>query len=376
MFCAIRADAASIIFAIQLRRPAPLRFRLPDGLEDALGALHFVWRGREDVIGQVDLRRMDGPLPLDAERCRATGGEREARRILEVAERSVDRPQPVGAAGHRHARDRGVPLVTGVVGIEAPDAHGAGAHAGGVVGHAEVHRLEPRARLRDRLDVRHPERRLDQDLETDPTRKALRRLDLREQRVHQVYVGWHAHFRNEHRVQPIPRRLDHIHHVAVHVVGVDAVDAERDGLSCAAPVDRGQRLDHMPARRLLVQRRHGILEVEKDVVRATLGRLLEQLRARAGHRELAAVQSRVRRLIARVTHRAATAAFGAAAGACASGERGAAACGASNAAVLRQYSCAAAHAAAELHIDPGVLHRHLRRRRVLRAASARSDLRR
>src|SRR3546814_16827502 len=82
--------------------------------------------------------------------------------------------------------------------------------------------------------------------------------------------------------------------VAVHVVGVEAVDAHRQGL--AAPVDLVQRLDDILARLLLVVGRDRILEVEEHHVGRGVGSLLEEFRVAAWHRQLAAVHERRRRL--------------------------------------------------------------------------------
>src|SRR5207248_1870251 len=101
----------------------------------------------------------------------------------------ADGPQPVRPAGGDHARQGRMPLVARVVGVQPADAHGARAHARGEVGDAEVHRFEPAARLRDGLDVRHAQRGLDQHLDGDPVGDAAGRLDLPQQRVHQVHGG-------------------------------------------------------------------------------------------------------------------------------------------------------------------------------------------
>src|SRR5207244_13101186 len=91
---------------------------------------------------------------------------------------------------------------------------------------------------------------------------------------------------------------------------------------------------------LLVGRRDGVLEVEKDIIRFAVERLLEQRRLRAGNRELAPLESWMRRLVAGEAHARTAAREGDAAGdgfapgaCCASGDCPAAARGASGAAV-------------------------------------------
>src|SRR5687768_2366853 len=105
---------------------------------------------------------MDRPLPLDPERRTTTGGGVVALRVLEITKWPVDGAETVSAAGNNHPRERRMPLVSRVVGVESADADGARPAARGIVGDAEVHGLEPAARLGDCLDVGHAERCLDQ----------------------------------------------------------------------------------------------------------------------------------------------------------------------------------------------------------------------
>ena len=87
-FCAIRALAASIIRPSSWAAPFPSLRRLLQRLEDPPGPVHLRLGRGEDLVGQLDLRGVDGPLPLDAERRAAPGGEQVAIGILEVAERA------------------------------------------------------------------------------------------------------------------------------------------------------------------------------------------------------------------------------------------------------------------------------------------------
>ena len=189
MFCAILADAASMSRPSSDAAPRPCDSASVSASRIRFALAHFLGRRREDLVREIDLRRVNRPLPLAAERRGASRGELESIRILEVAERSVDRAESVRAAGDDHPRDAEVPLVAGIIGIQPADVRRARAHARGVVGDAEVHRLEPLARLRDRLDVRHAERGLDEHLDADLARELLRILDLCEQRIDHVHVA-------------------------------------------------------------------------------------------------------------------------------------------------------------------------------------------
>ena len=215
-------------------------------------------------------------------------------------------------------------------------------HARGEVGDAEMHRLEAATGLRNHLDVRHSQSRFDQDLDPDAMGDAASGFDLREQGVHEIHVGRDADLRDEHDVQLVPGLLHDVHDVAIHVVRVDAVDAHRDRLAASLPIVLEQSRDDVFPGLLLVGRRDGVLEVEKDIVRFAVERLLEQRRLRAGNRELAPLESWMRRLVAGEAHARTAARGGDAAGdglapgpCCASGDCPAAARGASGAAVLR-----------------------------------------
>ena len=58
---------------------------------------------------------------------------------------------------------------------------------------------------------------------------------LRDQHVDGIDVGRGADLRDHDEVEPLAALLDHVDHVAVHVMGVEAVDADRHRL--VAPVD-------------------------------------------------------------------------------------------------------------------------------------------
>ena len=92
---------------------------------------------------------------------------------------------------------------------------------------------------RDGVDIGHAERRLDDQLEADALLPAHRVLDLGHQHVDGIDVGGGADLGDHDQVEPIAALLDHVDHIPVHVVRVEAVDAHRQGL--LAPVDLVQR---------------------------------------------------------------------------------------------------------------------------------------
>ena len=246
---------------------------------------------------------MNGPFALVAECGGPPGGGHVSIWVFEVAVRTIDRTQAVGAARGHHPRERGVPLVARVIGVQAADVHRPGAEARGEIRDAEMHRLESAARLRDRFDVSHAERGLDQDFDPDAVGDVPRRLDLREQRVHQVHVRRDPDLRHQDDVEPVARLLDDVDHVPVHVVRVDPVNAHGDRLAPAFPVMLEQAGHDVLPRLLLVGGRDGVFEVEEDVVGFTSERFLEHGGLRAGHGELAPLQAgRMRRLVPSETH--------------------------------------------------------------------------
>src|SRR5438552_2721308 len=115
-------------------------------------------------------------------------------------------PGPRRGQAGQHA----VRLLAGLIGDRPPEAHGAGGQARGKGGDTEVHRLETRARVGDRLDVRHPQGRLDQHVDSDAMRDATGGFDLGEQGVHEIDVRRDADLRDQHDVQLVPRLLHHV----------------------------------------------------------------------------------------------------------------------------------------------------------------------
>src|SRR4051794_478184 len=295
--------------AVERDRALPLPARLLHRGQDAPGALDLLLGRGEDLVGERHLRGVDRPLALAAEHGRAPRLGADAVGVGEVAERAVDRPQARRARrSHQggggvvpHVAPVGVALAVlalvgqdRVVGARTADDGGTRTGAGRVVGDAEVQALVALGGAGDLVDVRHAERGLDDQLEADPLLAPLRLLDLGDQHVDGVDVRRGADLRDHDQVEPVARLLEDVDQVAVHVGRVEAVDADGEGLR--PPVDLVDALDDVPARLLLLVRRHRVLEIEEDHVGGTLRGLPEELRARAGDGELGAVQAR-RRLL-------------------------------------------------------------------------------
>ena len=256
-----------------------------------MGPVDLLGRRREDPIGQLDLRGVDGPLALVAEGGGPTGAVQEAVGVVEVAERAVDGPDAVGPTGHQHPGEAVVPLVARIVRVQAADVGGAGPAARGIVGHAEVHCLQAGAGRGDGLDVRHPQRGLDEGLDADLPGEARGLLDLADHGIDHVDVGRHADLGDQDGVEVLAGLLHHVDDVPVHVVGVDTVDPHRDGLAQAPPVDVAEPLDDVASGLNLVAGGDGILQVEEHVVDVAGRGLLEEGRVGPGDGELAALEA-------------------------------------------------------------------------------------
>src|SRR5437764_9929263 len=85
-------------------------------LEDPMGAFYLFVGGREDLVRQPYLRRMDRPLPLAPQRRRALRGGPVTVGVVEITERAVDRAEAFGSACRDHPADREVPLLSPVEG--------------------------------------------------------------------------------------------------------------------------------------------------------------------------------------------------------------------------------------------------------------------
>src|SRR6056297_1375293 len=74
-------------------------------------------------------------------------------------------------------------------------------------------------------------------------------------------------------------------------MGVEAVDPDRHGLALGLPVDVVERLNDIGPRVNLIGRRHGVLQIEENVIHGAVGGLLDHRRIGAGNGELGALKS-------------------------------------------------------------------------------------
>ena len=112
---------------------------------------------------------------------------------------------------------------------------------------------------------------------------------IRDQRIDGIEIFCAAHLGDHDLVEPVARLFEQVHHVAIPVGGIKAVDPHRQGL--LAPVDVADGLNDVVAGAVLVGGRNAVLEVEVDDVRRRAGHLLEDRGARAWAEQLAAVRT-------------------------------------------------------------------------------------
>ena len=108
-------------------------------------------------------------------------------------------------------------------------------------------------------------------------------LHLREEQVEGDDLGRGLHLGEHDLLEPLARVAHHLDDIERGPLGVPRVDAHAQDL--LAPVLVLDGVDDLGPGRLLLQRRHRVLEVEEDHVRGEAGALAEHLLARSGDRQ-------------------------------------------------------------------------------------------
>jgi hypothetical protein len=147
-----------------------------------------------------------------------------------------------------------------------------------------------------------PKRGFDQRLERHAPGLAVGLLDLVDHCLDHVEIGRNAYLGHQERVDLVAGLFHHVDHVAIHVVRIEPVDPHRDRLALAGPVDVVERRDGVLARLYLFGRRDGVLEVEKDEIRAAVGGFFDHRGVRRGHGEFRSLQALRAQRVKRVGH--------------------------------------------------------------------------
>ena len=130
-----------------------------------------------------------------------------------------------------------------------------------IVSHTKRHGFQSLAGLRDCFNICHAEGSFDQDFEADTLGTAHRSFNLRHHHIDGIYVCCSTYLRYQNHVEAWTG-FDNINHVAVHIVGVQTIDAHHHGL--AAPVDVVQALNDVLAGLRFVIRCDGIFNVQEN----------------------------------------------------------------------------------------------------------------
>src|SRR4051794_8238269 len=257
--------------------------------------------GREDLLGDVDLDRVQRPRADAAHEERRAELRLAAVDVADVAERPVEREDAGRRAGVDHAPERVVPEVLlrarpgrlgvggvrvaqhAVAGVPAADARRLHAPRRGQVRRPHAHALHARAGGCDLLDVGDAERRLEDRVDEDRALDARARLELGEQPVDVVDVPRALDLGDHDDLEPVADLGHERRYVVERPRRLERVHARPQG--AIAEVDRAADADEALARGNLAVDRNGVLEVaEQDVAaRGEVGQL-------AGHLLVARVE--------------------------------------------------------------------------------------
>jgi hypothetical protein len=184
-----------------------------------------------------------------------------------------------------------VPLIARIIRVQAADDDRACLVEGRVVSDTEVHGFQAAVGRCDGFDVGHAERRFNECFHADLVRQALGNFDLADDGFDSIDVGWNADLRNEDGVEVRTGLLADIDNVAIHVVGVEAVDANRDALAGCFPIEIVQRLNDVLTGLLFFRWRDGVFAIKKYVVGSALEGAVDHGRVRARHCKIRTLQA-------------------------------------------------------------------------------------
>ncbi len=241
-------------------------------------------RGREHLVGRVDLTGVQHPLAVEAEGCGTAGDLAVGVHVADLQEGAVDRLEVVRTGRHQDAHQDVVVRVRAVAGRLLADDQGLHVDRRHEVGRAEDQGLQAGRGGRDVVDVDEALGVLDLRLDADlPDLEAHRLLDLGEQQVQRDDLLGVLDLGQHDAVEVGSRALDDRDDVAVRPVRRPVVDPYHPGL--ARPVAVVQRVDDVVPGAFLGERRAGVLQVEEDLVgREALG-LLQEPRVASRYRQ-------------------------------------------------------------------------------------------
>jgi len=90
--------------------------------------------------------------------------------------------------------------------------------------------------------------------------------------------------------------------VTIHVVRVETVDADRNALACASPIEIVESLDDVLAGLFFFRRRNGVFAVEEHIVGGALQRALDHGGVGARNSQIRTLQALFAGGVKRVAH--------------------------------------------------------------------------
>src|SRR4051812_5601599 len=272
------AEHRGALLAARLGREVLVR------VQDQLGVVVVLLRGREDLVGGLHLARVQHPLAVEAEGRGALGDLAVAVDVADLQVGAVDRLEVVGTGGHQDLHQDvvvGVRRVAGRLLAHDQRLHVDRRHE---VGRAEDDGLDALGRRRDLVDVVEALRVLDLRLDADlADLEAHRLLDLGQQEVERDDLLGGLHLRQHDAVEVLAGTFDDRDDIAVRPLGRPVVDAHDPRL--AGPVALVEELDDGVPRLGLGERSARVLQVEEDLVRREALRLLQEAGIASRHRE-------------------------------------------------------------------------------------------
>ena len=176
--------------------------------------------------------------------------------------------------------------------VHATDNRGTCAHACGVVSDPKMQALIALGCGGNFVDVLHAQSGLNYVLKTDAVFEAFCVLNLGHHHVDCIDICCRSDLRNHDQIEALSSLFNHINNIAVHVVRVQPVDADRHGFG--TPVDFVQTLDDVFTSLFFLVRCDRILKIEEDDISIRLCCLFKHLRLTAWHSEFTTIEARSR----------------------------------------------------------------------------------
>ncbi len=133
---------------------------------------------------------------------------------------------------------------------------------GGVIGHTKMQAFIAFGCTCNFVDILHAKGGFNDQFEPDAFFAALGGLDLGCHHIKRIDIGGRSDLGDHDQVKPVTGLFEHIDDIAIHIMCIKAVDADRKHL--VAPVDIVDGGNDVFARLFLVVWRNRVLKVKED----------------------------------------------------------------------------------------------------------------